>query len=95
MKLRELKKQIANNTPNNTHKNTKGQPEHKSMSMHQLEDNTGTIIFCWELSFSERLKILFSGVLWHQVLTFNRTLQPQFLTAKKPYIDTLTTQEKT
>lgn len=52
----------------------------------------GLVTFCWEcewdLTFRERLSILFRGVfrrrLWHQVMTFNRPLQPQLLLLEKP-----------
>jgi hypothetical protein len=28
--------------------------------------------------------VLFSGLIWHQILTFNGPLQPQLLTVEKP-----------
>lgn len=47
-------------------------------------DPHGRIICCWQLTLGERIRLLFSGKLWHQVLTFNRPLQPQLLTVDKP-----------
>lgn len=42
----------------------------------------GIVVSCWELSFRERIKLLFTGKLWFKVLTFNKPLQPQ-----RPLID--------
>jgi hypothetical protein len=42
-------------------------------------DPEGKLTCCWQLSWRERLAVLFRGVLWHQVLTFNQPLQPQLL----------------
>ena len=46
------------------------------------EDKDRTI-FCWKLTLVERLKILFTGKLWHQVLAFNDARQ-QLLSVEKP-----------
>lgn len=46
--------------------------------------NNGRIVFCWSLSWRERLRVLFSGRIWHQVYTFHHPLQPQLLTVEKP-----------
>lgn len=62
----------------------KDQPEYLPLPAHQFKDPAGTIAFCWKLSWKERLKVLFSGVIWHRVLTFNQPLQPQILEAEKP-----------
>jgi len=48
-------------------------------------DTTGEVISCWQLSFRERLKILFTGVIWLRLLTFNKPLQPQRLTVDTPF----------
>ena len=60
------------------------QPEYLPLPAYQFHDKQGRIAFCWSLSWRERLKVLFSGVLWHQVLTFNQALQPQLLSTDKP-----------
>jgi hypothetical protein len=62
----------------------KDQPEYLPLPAHQFHDNEGTIAFCWQLSWRERFKVLFTGVLWHQVLTFHTPLQPQMLGTDKP-----------
>jgi len=63
----------------------KGQPQYIPLPAHRFpNDEQGMIAFCWGLGFWERVWILFSGKIWHQVLTFNRPLQPQMLSAQKP-----------
>ncbi len=42
----------------------------------------GRIIHCWGLSFSERIKIFFTGRLWIHVKTFNNPPHPI-----KPMVD--------
>lgn len=64
------------------------QPEYLPLPVHQFNDAQGRIAFCWRLSWRERFTVLFSGLLWHQVLTFNRPLQPQYLDTKKPSFNT-------
>lgn len=57
------------------------QPEYVPLPAHIAED--GTITFCWRLSWRERFKVLLTGLLWHQVLTFRTPLQPQYLSTEK------------
>ena len=60
------------------------QEEYESLPAHIEKGVYGTTTFCWELTLKERLKLLFTGKLWHQVLTFNKPLQPQLLQVDKP-----------
>ncbi|MEQ8578179.1 MAG: hypothetical protein RIC57_09090 [Balneola sp.] len=43
----------------------------------------GYVITCWKMSFIERLRILFKGVIWSSTMTFHQPLQPQYFTTKK------------
>lgn len=58
------------------------QAEYLPLPAHRAED--GRITCCWLLSFKERLRVLFTGRIWHQVLTFKQPLQPQLLLTHKP-----------
>lgn len=60
------------------------QPEYLPLPAHMFNDPQGRIACCWQLSWKERLRLLVTGRLWHQVLTFNQPLQPQHLSVKKP-----------
>lgn len=63
----------------------KDQPEYRPLPAYRYEGDTyGRIVFCWKLNWRDRLKVLFTGKLWHQVLTFNQPLQPQLLLTDKP-----------
>ena len=58
------------------------QPEYLPLPALKMDD--GEIITCWNPSFGERLKILFTGKIWLNVLTFNKPLQPLLMSANKP-----------
>lgn len=62
----------------------KDQPQYIPMPAHSYLDEHGMITCCWQLSFIERIKLLFSGKIWHSILTFNKPLQPQMLEVDKP-----------
>lgn len=68
----------------------KDQPEYRPLPAYQFHDSEGRIVCCWRLSWRERIKVLFSGVLWHEILTFNQSLQPQLLSVDKPDMPTKT-----
>ena len=46
----------------------------------------GRVVFCWKLSWRDRLKLLLRGVVWHEVCTFGGRLQPQNLSFDKPQL---------
>jgi hypothetical protein len=60
----------------------KNQPQYSQLPAHKCHD--GTVTCCWNLSWRERLKVLLTGELWHQILTFNKPLQPQKMLVDKP-----------
>lgn len=63
----------------------KDQPPYRPLPAHRFaNDSQGRIACCWALSWKERFAVLFSGRLWHQVLTFGDPLQPQLLSTDKP-----------
>lgn len=61
----------------------KDQPEYLPLPGHKVDSPQGDFIFCMQLSFKERLKILFTGKLWCSLLTFNKPLTPSFFTVNK------------
>lgn len=61
------------------------QPEYLPLPAHiDRADPQGCTTFCWRLTLRERIKLLFTGRLWHQVLTFRSPLQPQLLHVERP-----------
>lgn len=65
----------------------KDQPQYRQLPAYitGVETGEGRAVFCWKLSWWERLRLLFTGRLWHHVLTFNKPLQPQLLQVTNPF----------
>lgn len=61
----------------------KDQPEYKPLPAFRNDSPQGEVISCWKLSFTERLRILFTGNLWVSLMTFNKPLTPSFFSTKK------------
>lgn len=64
----------------------KGQPEYQELPLNISPDSTRTATSCWRLSLRERLKLLFTGKLWLQIMTFGGPLQPQLPSVDNPII---------
>jgi hypothetical protein len=62
----------------------KDQPQYLALPAHIERNPEGLVTFCWKLSWRERLRVLLTGLIWHQVLTFKKPLQPQLLSVEKP-----------
>jgi len=63
----------------------KDQPEYQPLPAYRFaNDPQGRIVCCWQMALGARLRFLFTGKIWHQVLTFNGPLQPQLLSTEKP-----------
>ena len=64
----------------------KHQPQYLPLPAH-VDDNDpqGRITFCWKLTWRERIRLLWTGLLWQQVLAFGEPLQPQKLLVYKPW----------
>ena len=60
------------------------QKEYLPLPAYVFRNTEGEIVCCWKLTWRERIKILFSGILWHHVLTFGQALQPLQLSTEKP-----------
>lgn len=61
----------------------KNQPKYGIMPGHLIKDNEGRFIFCMGLSFTERVRVLFTGKIWGMFLTFMQPLTPSHFTTKK------------
>lgn len=63
----------------------RNQKEYLPMPVHRFaNDPQGRTVCCWQLSWRERIYLLLTGQIWHQILTFNGPMQPQLLTVEKP-----------
>jgi len=52
------------------------QPPYIPLPVYEDDVKGGRVLHCWQLSFLERLKILFTGKLWIHVANFGKKLQP-------------------
>lgn len=64
----------------------KDQPQYFPLPAHIVVGEECRTIFCWKANFWERLQILFTGKIWHHVLTFGNPLQPQLLQVDTPFV---------
>jgi len=65
-----------------THIHAVNQPEYLPLPTHK---KGGIVTSCYELSFKERLKILFGAKIWVSLMTFDKPLQPQRISIEKPF----------
>lgn len=61
------------------------QDEYLDMPARRYDDPQGHLVCCWQLSLKERLKLLFTGRLWHTILTFRQSVQPIALSTECPF----------
>ena len=59
------------------------QPEYLPLPVFKSDSPSGECISCWQLSWKERFKILFTGKLWLSMWTFNKPLTPVLPTVNK------------
>lgn len=58
-----------------------GQPQYEPLPV--LLFPNGQVISCWQLSEEEKKRVAETGQIWLSQLTFNRPLQPVFMTVEK------------
>lgn len=59
------------------------QPEYLPLPGFKADTPQGEFVFCHQLDWKERIKILLTGKLWVCILTFNKPLTPSFHTVNK------------
>lgn len=69
------------------------QPEYNALPAFKNNSPEGEVVSCWQLSFTERLRILFTGKLWVSLYSFNRPLTPSYFSTKKSDVLTSTDGE--
>lgn len=55
------------------------QDEYFTLPAYRYKDKHGSVLFRWRVPFWDRIKLLFTGNIYHVVMTFNKPLQPQKL----------------
>jgi hypothetical protein len=68
----------------------KDQPQYLPLPVanFQYSDGTESMISCYHLSWRERLRILITGKVWWEQLTFGSPLQPQKMYLAEPLTET-------
>ena len=62
----------------------KDQPQYRTLpAFVDPDDPYGHRITCWQVSYRDRLKLLLTGRLWVDVMSFNQPLQPLFFSVNK------------
>jgi len=61
----------------------KNQEEYLTLPAHKSNDESGTMITCWYLSFWQRVKLLFTGRIWMSEMTFNKPITPRYFSIEK------------
>jgi hypothetical protein len=60
------------------------QLEYQPLPAYPCQDDERTVISRWKLTWSERLRILWTGNIWLSLLTFGHPIQPSMLSVEPP-----------
>lgn len=63
-----------------------GQPEYQVLPAYS---DSRVTIACWQMTWRERLKVLFTGRIWCRLMNFGGPLTPSLLEVDSPFIDPL------
>ena len=61
----------------------KDQPQYRPLPALKLNDDIGTVISCWKMSFWQRIKVLFTGRVWLSLASFGKPLTPSLLSVNQ------------
>lgn len=61
------------------------QPQYLPLIAHKDGSEEGIVTSCWRLSWWERIKLLFTGRIWHQQWTYNQPFRPTRLQVEYPF----------
>lgn len=59
------------------------QPQYGTLPALKIPGEQGAVITCWRLSFKERIKLIFTGHIWMNLLSFNNPLTPSKLSTSR------------
>ena len=71
------------------HSNTtyaENQPEYTSLPTLKIDTEYGEVISCWKMKWWERIKVLFTGKIWLNLMSFNKPLTPSFMSVNRKEI---------
>ncbi len=70
------------------------QEEYLSLPAYKHGDEFGSVSCCWQLTFRERLKVLFAGRIYNTLLCFDKPLTPHRLDVNPPTDEASTTRKR-
>lgn len=59
------------------------QDEYLTLPALKFDDAQGNMVTCYQLSFLERLRVLFLGRIWMLEMTFNKPITPRLHSTKR------------
>jgi len=71
------------------------QPQYQPLPVLKIDGAEGNVISCWKLSFWERLRVLFFGKIWMNLMSFNKPLTPSFLSTDRKEVYSVPEDELT
>lgn len=66
----------------------KDRPEYMPLPAFRDSAPMGDVISCWQLSFKERIRLLFTGKVWVSLRMFGQPLTPSYLSTIKSEVIT-------
>lgn len=61
----------------------KDQPQYLPLPALKLDDQGGTVISCWKMSFKDRLKMLITGKVWLSLMSLDEPLTPSYMAVNR------------
>ena len=71
----------------------KDQPEYLPLPALKIKGREGQVISCWKMSIKERIRVLFTGVVWMNLMSFNKPLTPSYLSTRRKDVYSLSTDK--
>lgn len=62
-----------------------GRNQQEYIPLPTFKSPDGIVVSCWKLGIYERIKVLFTGRIWVQQMTFDAKLQPQKVGVDNPF----------
>ena len=59
------------------------QPEYGNLPALKIDSSQGEVISCWKMTLTERIKVLFTGKVWLNLMSFNKPLTPSFMSVNR------------
>lgn len=59
------------------------QPEYQQLPALKIDGPEGLVVSCWQMSFKDRMKVLFTGKVWLSLMSFNKPLTPSFMSVDR------------